>query len=157
MLKTIKLLLIAALIPFAATQFILAPARINPPLVEGSAIEDHISVTPEVAAVLQRSCMDCHSNKTDWPFYSNVAPVSWYVVDHVNEGRREMNFSEWARYDADEAAHLLNNICRTTRGGSMPMNSYTLLHRSAKLSRVDVEMLCVWSREQGRRLASAGD
>ena len=60
-----------------------------------------------VAAILDRSCNDCHSNKTRWPWYSNVAPVSWFVIDHVNEGRENLNFSEWGRYtqrDADSDA-----------------------------------------------------
>ena len=81
---------------------------------------------PEVAGVLNRSCMDCHSNRTDWPWYSNVAPASWFVVDHVNHGRRHLNFSRWGQYTRRDRLSLLNQICATTKGGSMPLGSYTL-------------------------------
>src|SRR5215217_7072163 len=86
---------------FAALQFV-RPARTNPPAEEARAIGAHLNVTPEVAGILDRSCNDCHSNLTRWPWYSNVAPVSWFVIDHVNVGRKEMNFSEWAQYTRRE-------------------------------------------------------
>ena len=99
--------------------------------------------------------MDCHSNRTDWPWYSNVAPASWFVVDHVNDGRRHLNFSKWGEYDRRKTGHLLEGICDTTRGGSMPLDSYTLVHRSSRLAPADVKTLCGWAGEEQRRLAAA--
>jgi hypothetical protein len=104
--------------------------------------------------VLERSCMDCHSNRTDWPWYSNVAPASWFVTDHVNHGRRHLNFSEWDAYDRRRADGLLKEICRTARSGFMPLDSYTLVHRGARLTPADVKTLCEWTGEEQRRLAS---
>jgi len=66
-----------------------------------------VTVDPQVAGILDRACADCHSNKTRWPWYSHVAPVSWFVIDHVNHGRSHLNFSEWGRYDAFEQRDLL--------------------------------------------------
>lgn len=75
-------------------QFI-RPARTNPVSAPGHALEDVVAVPPAVEAVLTRSCGDCHSDRTRWPWYSQVAPVSWFVINHVQEGRRHMNLSEW--------------------------------------------------------------
>src|SRR5437868_13257121 len=100
MRKLLKWTVIVGVILFAALQFT-NPARTNPPVDPAQTIEAHTQMTPQVAAILDRSCNDCHSNKTRWPWYSHVAPVSWLVVDDVNEARRAMNFSEWGRLDPD--------------------------------------------------------
>lgn len=156
MLQALKLAAVGLALLFAAAQFV-RPARVNPPRVAGRPIESHVAVPPEVAAVLDRSCADCHSNQTAWPWYSHVAPASWFVVDHVNHGRRHLNFSDWARYAPREAEDMLRQICRTARGGSMPLDSYTLLHRRARLSTRDVETLCGWAEAEQHRFAQRID
>jgi hypothetical protein len=130
------------------------PARTNPLTDESRALAAHLQVTPEVKAIFARSCDDCHSNRTRWPWYSHVAPVSWTVVDHVRHGRRHLNFSDWARYDAREADYLLGDICKTTKQGFMPLSSYTLMHRAAVLSPADVGTLCAWTQSERQRLAA---
>jgi hypothetical protein len=112
-------------------------------------------MTPEVAGLLERSCDDCHSNRTDWPWYSRVAPASWFVVDHVNHGRQHLNFSDWARYDDHEAGEMLEQICIEAKKGAMPLDSYTLLHGDAKLSPADIKTLCDWTNGERQRIASA--
>ena len=151
MLKVLRWVAIAIASLFVAVQFI-RPARTNPTVDETRAVAAHVRLTPEVETILARSCMDCHSSETSWPWYSNVAPVSWFVVDHVNHGRRHLNLSDWARYDPEEADHLLADICKTVKGGSMPLRSYTLLHRDARLSSGDVKVLCDWSQAERRRV-----
>lgn len=155
MLKILKFSIILLALAFAGVQFV-RPARLNPPEVAGRGIEAHARLTPEVESVLRRSCMDCHSNRTEWPWYSQVAPASWLVVDHVNHGRTHLNFSDWSRLDREEAGHMLKSICEEAQGGSMPMPSYTLLHRDARLSGQDVRALCDWARSESERLASQG-
>lgn len=156
MLKILKVFVILLALVFAGVQFV-RPARSNPPEVAGRGIEAHARLTPEVESVLRRSCMDCHSNRTEWPWYSHVAPASWLVVDHVNHGRSHLNFSEWARYDREEAGGMLKAICKEAQGGTMPMPSYTLLHRDARLSGEEVKMLCDWARAESARLAARED
>jgi hypothetical protein len=86
-------------------------------------------------ALADRACFDCHSNQTRWPWYSHVAPMSWLVQNHVDEGRHELNFSEWGRNsEADEAAE-------TVRSGEMPPKSYLLLHPEARLTDAEREQL----------------
>lgn len=154
MLKILKFSIILLALVFAGLQFV-RPARVNPPEVAGRGIEAHARLTPEVESVLRRSCMDCHSNRTEWPWYSNVSPASWLVVDHVNHGRTRLNFSDWSRYDREEVGGVLKSICEEARGGSMPMPSYTLVQRDARLSDADVKALCEWASAESERLASS--
>jgi len=150
MLKILKGVAVSLALLLAASQFV-RPARTNPPEEPGRALEQHVAVPPEVAEVLGRACADCHSHRTEWPWYSNVAPVSWFVIDHVNHGRRHLNFSDWARYEPRESADLLSHICHEARVGTMPLDSYTLLHPRARLTPRDVQTLCDWAeRNRGR-------
>lgn len=146
----LKWALIALVVILAALQFI-RPARTNPAIDEARKISARMSVTPEVAAILDRSCNDCHSNQTRWPWYSNIAPVSWFVINHVNEGRDNMNFSDWAQYDSRTQENLLRQSCREVSSGMMPLNSYLWLHRGATLSSEDVKTLCDWVNAETRR------
>jgi hypothetical protein len=152
-----KVLKVAASVLFlllGCVQFV-RPERVNPPGAPGQSLAEHARLTPEAAAVLERSCMDCHSNRTDWPWYSNVAPASWFVTDHVNHGRRHLNFSRWGEYDRRRADSLLRDICRTAKSGFMPLGSYALVHRGARLAPADVETLCDWAGGERRRLSTA--
>lgn len=153
LVNVLKITAVVLAAVFAGAQFI-RPARTNPPVVPGHAIESHVQMTPAVAAVLKRSCDDCHTNRTDWPWYSNIAPASWFVADHVEHGRRHLNFSEWSRLDEDEALEMLDAVCRISKAGVMPLDSYTLIHRRAKLSPADVKTLCDWTHTEQQRLAA---
>jgi hypothetical protein len=134
----------AAGIVLAGAQLV-RPERTNPTIDPGRALNARHSVPESVAEILDRACRDCHSNDTRWPWYSHVAPVSWYVIDHVNHGRSHFNYSDWARYSPEEGRTLLKNSCDLARESEMPLASYALMHRSAKLSRADVETLCGWA------------
>ena len=154
--KILKWTAIALAVIFVALQFI-RPARTNPPIDESRTILARTHVTPEAAAIMDRSCNDCHSNQTRWPWYSNVAPVSWFVIDHVNVGRREMNFSDWAQYSTDDQQGLLKKICREVKEGAMPLSSYLRMHHDAKLSNEDVRTLCDWANAESLRLSQASN
>jgi hypothetical protein len=142
--KILKWALVAVVGILLAVQFI-RPARSNPAAATSQAIEANLQVTPEVAAILEQSCNDCHSNKTRWPWYSNVAPVSWFVIDHVNHGRRHLNFSEWSRFNSRQAEDMLDLICKEIESGAMPLSSYTPLHPGAELTKEEVKVVCDWT------------
>lgn len=133
------------------SQFI-RPAKTNPANIEAHALEAHVQVSAPAAAILDRACRDCHSNDTRWPWYSHVAPVSWYVIDHVNHGRSHLNFSEWGSFSNRDAEAMLKAICKEVKSGAMPLTSYTRMHRSAKLSPEDVQTLCDWTTAEAERL-----
>jgi hypothetical protein len=140
-LKYLALFLVVALAGAQAYR----PARTNPPVDEARTIERQMSVPAAAATVLERACRDCHSNRTEWPWYSNVAPVSWFVIDHVDHGRSHLNFSEWSSYQPDRRRELVDGICKQARDATMPLPSYTWIHWSARLSPADVAALCALS------------
>jgi hypothetical protein len=150
--KVLRWVLIIAVVSSLIAQFF-GPSKTNPPIDPTQSIESRLQLTPPVTAIFERSCNDCHSNKTRWPWYSNVAPVSWFVIGHVNEGRENMNFSEWGRYTQRDNDSLLRQICREVRAGVMPLSSYTPLHPGSKLSAADVKTICDWTDAERARLA----
>ena len=125
------------------------PPRIDPPFDPSRTLEAAVDVPPAVKQFLERSCNDCHSDRTQWPWYSKVAPVSWLIADHVNSGRRHLNFSEWLRPDVDDPAEYsrqkLVSACRELRLGRMPLLSYEIIHPKARLSDTDVRIFCDWN------------
>lgn len=124
----------------------LVPAnRTNPPSRPDASLLAQKSMSPSVRAILERSCRDCHSNDTRWPWYSHVAPVSWFLLHHINGGRDRMNYSEWTSYDSDDQDKFLGDMCTLTRKGRMPLPSYLWVHRDARLSDADIKTLCAWS------------
>ena len=129
------------------------PARTNPPIDPQREVHAFVSPDAAVAAVIQRSCNDCHSHSTVWPWYSHVAPASWLVVSDVNRGRKAMNFSDWAAYRPEEQQKQLTEICKEVSEGEMPAFSYTLVHRNARLSQTDIAAVCGWTRSSARRAA----
>ncbi|MEP6635937.1 MAG: heme-binding domain-containing protein [Acidobacteriota bacterium] len=149
--KILKWLLIVVVGALIGLQFV-RPVKTNPAVDQSKTIQTNLQVTPQVAAILDRSCQDCHGNDTRWPWYSNVSPVSWTVIDHVNEGRKHLNLSEWGSYDKRRATKKLEQMCDEVKDGAMPIPSYTWIHRSAKLSADDIKTLCDWTAAESARL-----
>jgi hypothetical protein len=154
MLVWLQRLAIALLLVLVAIQ-LFEPARTNPQIDPKREIHANLAVDPAVASVLRRSCNDCHSHRTVWPWYSHVAPVSWLVVSDVNQGRKGLNFSDWAGYRPEEQQKQLAQICKEVSEGEMPGLSYTLMHRHAKLSTDDVTAICRWTRTSVQNVSAA--
>jgi hypothetical protein len=117
--------------------------RTNPP------VRSELTAPSDVHSILRRACYDCHSNETQWPLYSYVAPASWFVVGDVNHGRSDLNFSEWPAFDFEAQEHAFKDIEEQISKGEMPLQSYTLIHRDAKLSQGDRDTLLRWARSHG--------
>ena len=112
--------------------------------------DDFITMTQpndEVKSILKTSCYDCHSFETVYPWYSNIAPVSWWLKDHVNEGRSHLNFSTWANYEYKRADHKLEEVIEMMEEDEMPLNSYLITHGDAKLSAEQSEALISFTRD----------
>jgi len=131
------------------------PAKTNPTVHEDQTLQRTLDAPPEVIAIMDRSCNDCHSFKTAWPWYSEIAPISWYLIHDVNEGRRELNFSEWRDYNPKRASRKLEEICSEVQKGDMPLKSYALIHPEAKVSEFEKKLLCNWTKEARARLIAA--
>jgi hypothetical protein len=110
--------------------------------------------TPEVMGILNRSCRDCHSLGTEWPWYARIAPVSWMVEDDVKKGRRFLNFSKWDSYSKGQKMAYLAAMASATSHDRMPPKRYILVHPEAELSAVDRKILKDWSRSEFRRVKS---
>lgn len=128
------------------------PSLTNPPVVPGQDVWATNAPPQRVAAMLRASCYDCHSNETEWPWYSHVSPVSWWLVDHIKDGRRHLNFSEWPHDNPRRARSHWQNIRDEVEGGTMPLKSYTLIHRAAILSASDAKELAEWADQEAQRI-----
>jgi len=103
-----------------------------------------IKVPDNVKMVFKRSCYDCHSNETKWPWYSNIAPIKWFIARDVHVGRQWLNFSEWESYD-EEKKRKLKEMIFTAIGLAMPLGMYVQAHPKAKLSSKDREIIRKWT------------
>ena len=101
----------------------------------------------DVQAILQRACYDCHSNETQWPWYSQVAPVSFLIARDVSDGRRELNFSLWSQYNERRKTRKLKEIAEQVEKGKMPQWYYVALHPDAKLSPADRDLIIKWAKQ----------
>jgi hypothetical protein len=124
------------------------PARTNPPTDPARTLAATAHPPANVEAILARSCRDCHTHDTVWPWYTNVAPISWFVIGHVNEGRHDLSFSDWGSYPPALRAKRLAQICDLVQRGEMPPESYLLLHRDAALSDEERQAICDWTDAQ---------
>lgn len=105
-----------------------------------------INPPEDVTMILQNSCYDCHSNVSKYPWYSYVAPVSWLVAKDVQEGREELNFSEWATLSKRQQIKAMSDIAEEVEEGKMPLDIYTYLHRDAILSEEQIELITTWTK-----------
>ncbi|HEX8198662.1 MAG TPA: heme-binding domain-containing protein [Pyrinomonadaceae bacterium] len=151
MKKYLKWTAIVLALLFIGIQFV-RPSRTNPPIDETQTIQAKLNVPPEIDSILARSCNDCHSNRTDWIWYSNVAPASWFMASHVEEGRIELNFSEWGKLSPGRASRKLEEICEQVNAGEMPIWNYVLLHPSAHLTDADKKALCDWAKREQEKI-----
>lgn len=129
------------------------PSRTNPPMDVTQDIMTTTNVDLGVRSILDRSCNDCHSNRTVWPWYSEVAPVSWLVASDVNDARRHMNFSEWGTYPDHQRQSHLGEICEIVTERDMPPLIYLLAHRDAQLSDAERQSICQWTMEAAGQTA----
>lgn len=121
---------------------------IRPEKNESSDMTNHISqvvdIPSEVNEIIKTSCADCHSNFTKYPWYSEIAPVSWYLAQHVNEGKEHLNFSEWTSYNQDQLNHILKDLNEELEEHKMPLKSYLLIHDEAIMDDVQYKTVLNW-------------
>ena len=135
-----KNLLKVLLVAFIILQFFRID-KTNPPVDKNS---DFLTLkkTPEnVATLVKSACYDCHSNETVYPWYAKVQPFGWFLKDHIDEGRRELNFSTFASYEPRRQAKKLDEAAEQIENGGMPLESYTLIHKEAKLTAEQKKLL----------------
>jgi Haem-binding domain len=142
-LKKVFLVLLAA---FVIIQFF-RPTRNTATAFSANDITTKYKVPTEVQAILQTSCNDCHSNNTEYPWYSNIQPIAWYLADHVKDGKKHLDFSEFASYRIGRQYRKLEEISHEIEDGEMPMTSYILMHGNATLNDVQKATIYKWVNE----------
>lgn len=140
-MKTVKTIIIIVAAAFIAIQFV-PVNRDNP------AGPDTFNAPADVKKIIERSCYDCHSNKTRWPWYAHVAPVSWAVAGHVHEGRRRLNFSNWQNMPAKNQWSKREILSDEIEEGGMPLPQYLPMHPDARLSEKEKQAVYKWARSK---------
>jgi len=129
---------------FVILQFIRPPRNVSDSASTND-ITSRFSVPPDVQNTLHTSCYDCHSNATRYPWYAEIQPVGWWLNSHIQEARRELNFSEFAGYQPRRQFIKLEQIVEQVSDNEMPLPSYLIIHTDAKLSQEQKEMLIAWT------------
>jgi len=150
-MKKLKWIFAALVAGFALLQ-LTNPARTNPPVVSDMMASN--APPPEVAAMFHAACYDCHSYETKWPWYSHVAPVSWLIASDVNEGRRNLNLSDWPS-DPVRAAKRLEDMSEKIGYDEMPPAKYTAIHADARLTESQRKELTDWLDGEAKRLKAS--
>ncbi len=150
-MRIVKIVLICLAVVFLGIQFVRID-KSNPPIETEKTMEAAINVPPDIQQIMARSCNDCHSNKTVYPWYSNVAPVSWWMRNHINDAKRELNVSEYATYTPKKQERKLKEVCEQVRSGEMPLPSYLIIHRSSVLSQSEIDAICAWTDAERKKI-----
>jgi hypothetical protein len=151
--KSLRWIGIAIVVILVALQFV-RPKRENPPTDQSMTLTAQSDITPVVTTLIRASCFDCHSNETRWPWYSEVAPVSWLVADDVKVGRNHLNFSEWGKYAKSKRVLKLGQIYEQVSKNEMPLPKYLTMHANAKLSAADRDSITNWTEQEQDKLTN---
>jgi hypothetical protein len=143
-MKRIKKILIGIAIVLILMQFI-QPARNNSNSVQSTDLIKTIPVPEHVQSILKTACYDCHSNNTNYPWYSRIQPVGWLLERHIRNGKAELNFSEFGSISIRRRISKLNEMANSIKDRTMPLRSYTMIHKNARLSTKDKAQLIDWA------------
>ncbi|HMV25941.1 MAG TPA: heme-binding domain-containing protein [bacterium] len=152
MKRVLKWLAIGLPVLFIAIQFI-RPERTNPPIDPERTLEKHVTIPDDIKTMIKTACNDCHSHETVWPWYSEIAPISWLVAHDVNEGRRHLNFSDWKKYNAHRQVEKLNEMAGEVRSEKMPMPIYLITHGDARWTKEDRKKFQNWAEDAADALS----
>lgn len=139
-MKKIIYLLIAVLV---IIQFIRPDKNVNE-VNASNTINAIVPVPENVQSILKTACNDCHSNNTAYPWYNNIQPVMWMMTKHVNEGKEHLNFDEFASYPLAKQYHKIEEVQEVIEKNEMPLSSYTLIHKDAKLTDAQKKIMYDW-------------
>jgi hypothetical protein len=142
-LKFIKRIVIVLVVILVGIQFIPTTHNQSDEVSETDFIKA-FSAPNNIKMLLKTSCYDCHSNNTKYPWYDKIQPLSWLLEDHINNGKEELNFSEFGLYSKRKQKSKLKSIISQIKDNEMPLSSYTILHSKAKLSKNDKKLIMDW-------------
>lgn len=126
---------------------VFSPKRNRSSLENKANITIHYQTSETVKYILKNACYDCHSNNTEYPWYSNIQPFAWFLNNHIKKGKKELNFDEFYNYPLKKQDEKLEELAEVIRKGEMPLKPYPLLHKAARLTEFQKQQLIDWSRE----------
>jgi hypothetical protein len=145
-MKSLKRILFVGGILFIVLQFI-RPVQNKNGLVLSTDISKVISIPDTVRTLLKDACYDCHSNNTDYPWYSNIQPMGWLMAYHIKEAKNQLNFSDFGNYSQRQQLSKLDGIANSLKDDIMPLKSYKIMHKSAQLSTGEKSLLINWAQQ----------
>lgn len=145
-MKLLKKISLGVLVVFVAMQFF-SPTKNTSAGKHTEVFIKQTNPSPELKKLFETSCYDCHSNNTEYPWYNNIAPISYLLAGHVKDGKEHLNFSEWENYSLDKKDRLLAEIEEQVVNGNMPLSQYTLFHKNTELTTNEVNKLVEWVRQ----------
>ncbi|MCT2564416.1 heme-binding domain-containing protein [Chryseobacterium herbae] len=145
-MKTVKKVLFWTLVAFALIQFIPID-RVNQPVDKAANFVEAKKTPEKIRDLIKGACYDCHSNETVYPKYAYLAPISWSVKSHVNEGREHLNFSVWGTYSKELKESMLSKAIQTVQSKTMPMPGYIVYHKEANLSEAERSLMVQYFEE----------
>jgi len=140
----LKRILLAILVILVVIQ-LFRPDKNQTKAEQTNSVRAHYTIPTDVEQSLKMACYDCHSNNTRYPWYFHIQPIAWWMADHVNEGRRHLNFDEFAAYPVKKQLHKLAGTVKSQKEGWMPIDSYLWIHHDAKLSQQQRSRLANWA------------
>jgi hypothetical protein len=141
-----KKILLAISIVFIAIQFF-RPALNKNSQVLDTDISKIVNIPDSIQVILKNACYDCHSINTNYPWYSNVQPIGWFLAKHITQGKDELNFSEFGSYSPRRQLSKMNGIANSIRDDIMPLSSYKMMHKNAQLSTNEKALLINWAQQ----------
>lgn len=144
-MKIVKKILLVLLFLFIAIQFI-RPAKNQSTEISANHIYNVYTTGDNVKTILDKACNDCHSNNTKYPWYAAIQPVAWWLNDHIEDGKKHLNFSEYGAYNLRRQYHKMEEVIDEVKEGEMPLSSYTIIHSNAKLTADEKAALTGWAQ-----------
>ncbi|NCP51147.1 MAG: heme-binding domain-containing protein [Flavobacteriales bacterium] len=145
-MKTIKKILLALFIIFVIAQFF-GPEKNQGDLASIQPFLNETNPPEDVILILKESCYDCHSDVTRYPWYNTITPLNYWLADHVNEGKKHFNFSNWVGNSVKRKDHKMEELIEMVEAKEMPLDSYTWVHSEAKLSNKQIEAVVEWAKQ----------
>ncbi|NVJ88282.1 MAG: heme-binding domain-containing protein [Flavobacteriaceae bacterium] len=145
-MKVLKKIGILLLIPLVIAQFF-GPEKNDGNLDTVNAFIVETNPTAEVTQILKATCFDCHSAKTNYPWYNNITPVNYWLDEHIRDGKKHLDFSKWSEYSLKRKEHKMDELYEEVEKKEMPLNSYTWTHADANLTQAQIDAVVAWAKK----------
>ena len=145
-MKILKKILVFLLVVIVVAQFF-GPEKNDGDLATVEAFISETNPPEDVKRILETTCYDCHSDKTTYPWYSSITPVNYWLDEHVNDGKKHLNFSKWSTYSLKKKEHKMDELYEEVEKGEMPLDSYTWTHDEANLSAEQIAAVVAWGKK----------